>query len=144
MPASDAAVTATDPRPPADTAPAMDAAQARLQRTLKLVVAGLAALLLAGLLTVVGRVIYLASSPRTQPGAATAAAPAPASAGAGAIRPELKLALPPGAQVKSVSLAGNRLAVHYDAGAGSGIAVIDLETGRTITNVAIEPQVAPR
>jgi hypothetical protein len=118
----------------------MDAAQARLQRTLKLVVVGLAMLLLAGLLTVVGRVIYLASSPRTQPGAPAAAAPAPD----GAIRPELRLALPPGAQVRSVSLAGNRLAVHYDAGSGSGIAIIDLKTGRTITSVAIEPQAAPR
>ena len=69
MPASDAAVTATDPRPPEGTAAAADAAQARLQRTLKLVVVGLAMLLLAGLLAVIGRVIYLASSPRTQPGA---------------------------------------------------------------------------
>ena len=137
MPASDAAVTAPDQRPPEGTAAATDA-QARLQRTLKLVVVALAMLLLAGLLTVIGRVIYLASSPRTQPGAPTAAAPAPA------IRPELSLALPPGAIVRSVALAGNRLAVHYDAGAGSGIAVLDLQTGRMITNVAIAPRAEAR
>ena len=35
----------------------------------------------------------------------------------------------PGAQVRSVSLSGNRLAVHYDAGAAPGIAVLDLQTG---------------
>jgi hypothetical protein len=136
MPASEA-VTAPDPRPPEVTAAAA-AAQARLQRSLKLVVVALAMLMLAGLLTVIGRVIYLASSPRTQPGTPTSAAPTPA------IRPELSLALPPGAIVRSVALAGDRLAVHYDAGTGTGIAVLDLQTGRVITNVAIEPKSGPR
>jgi hypothetical protein len=136
MPASDA-VTASDQRPPDSAAAAADA-QARLQRTLKLVVVALAVLLLAGLLTVIGRVIYLASSPRTQPGAPASAALSPA------IRPELSLALPQGAVVRSVALEGNRLAVHYDAGGGAGIAVLDLETGRVITSVAIEPGAAPR
>ncbi len=55
-----------------------------------------------------------------------------------AIRPEQKLGLPAGAQVRAVSLSGNRLAVHYDAGGAEGIAVLDLQTGATITTVAIE------
>jgi hypothetical protein len=41
-------------------------------------------------------------------------------------------------------LEGNRLAVHYDAGGGAGIAVLDLETGRVVTSVTIEPGAAPR
>ncbi len=101
--------------------------EAPLQRNLKLVVFGLGFLIFAGLAVIVGRVIYLASAPGTQP-----AAPMPA------IRPEQSLQIPPGAQVRSISLSGNRLAVHYEAGAQAGIAVIDLETGRTITNVAVQ------
>ena len=106
------------PRPPS---------AARLQRNLKLVVFALGFLIFAGLAAIVGRVIYLASGPATQP-----AAPMPA------IRPEQSLQIPPGAQVRSISLSGNRLAVHYEAGAHAGIAVIDLETGRTVTNVAVQ------
>jgi len=117
--------------------------QQRLQRVLKIVVATLAVLLFAGLAVAVARVIYLASAPVAQPSrSAQTAAPTPAPTPA--IRPEQTLALPAGAQVRSVSLSGNRLAVHYDVGASSGIAVLDLQTGRTITNVAIEAKAAPR
>jgi hypothetical protein len=102
--------------------------EARLQRILKSVVVVLAILLFAGLVLAVGRVIYLASPSPTQP-----AAPTPA------IRPVQSLDLPSGAQVRSVSLSGNRLAVHYDVGGAAGIAVLDLLTGRMVTNVAVEP-----
>jgi len=123
-------MTATDaiaaPQAPETLAP-RHAADARLQRNLKIVVFGLGFVIFAGLAAIVGRVIYLASGPATQP-----AAPMPA------VRPEQSLQIPPGAQVRSISLSGNRLAVHYEAGAQAGIAVIDLETGRTITNVAVQ------
>lgn len=101
--------------------------EVRLQRNLKLLAFGLGFLIFAGLAAIVGRVIYLASSPATQP-----AAPMPA------IRPAQSVQIPPGAQVHSISLSGNRLAVHYEAGAQAGIAVIDLETGRTVANVAVQ------
>lgn len=121
-------------------APASCAAEAveaspeqRVQRVLKFIVVTLAILLVAGLLATVARVIYLASAPVAQP-ATAAPTPAPTPA----IRPEQSLALPAGAQVRSVSLSGNRLAVHYEVGSMSGIAVLDLQTGRTVTNVAIE------
>jgi hypothetical protein len=115
---------------PEHTAPeitAKDAAEARLQRNLKIIVAALAMMLVIGLLAVAGRVIYLASTKSAQPAAPTLA-----------IRPEQSLPLPAGAQVRSISLSGNRLAVHYEAGGRAGIAVLDLQTGRTITNVDIE------
>jgi hypothetical protein len=115
----------------------------RVQRVLKFIVVTLAILLFAGLLGAVARVIYLASAPVAQPataGLTTSATPAPTPA----IRPEQSLALPAGAQVRSVSLSGNRLAVHYDVGSASGVAVLDLQTGRTVTNVAIEAKPAPR
>ena len=67
------------------------AADARLQRNLKIVVVALAVLIFAGLATIVGRVIYLASGAPTQPAApglaiAAGAEPAPAGRGAGAVR----------------------------------------------------------
>jgi hypothetical protein len=109
------------------TSPGPTAAELRLQRNLKIVVIGLAVLMLAGLVAIVGRVIYLASGSPTQPAQAVPV-----------IRPEQKLGLPAGAQVRAVSLSGNRLAVHYEAGGAEGIAVLDLQTGATIATVAIE------
>jgi hypothetical protein len=135
-------------------APASGAAEAaeaspeqRVQRILKFIVVTLAILMFAGLLATVARVIYLASAPVAQPATAaltSTATPAPTPVPTPAIRPEQSLALPAGAQVRSVSLSGNRLAVHYDVGSASGIAILDLQTGRTVTNVAIEAKPAGR
>lgn len=130
MQASDGALAAPAERTRGAASPAPD--DMRLQRILKIVVVALAILLFAGLTLAVGRVIYLAApsgTRLTQPAAPTLA-----------IRPEQSLELPAGAQVRTVSLSGNRLAVHYDVAGAAGIAVIDLQTGRTITNVAIEPK----
>jgi hypothetical protein len=126
-------------RPSSSTGAAPE--QQRLQRVLKIVVGTLAILLFAGLAVAVARVIYLASAPVAQPLASVVtAAPTPAPA----IRPEQSLELPAGAQVRSVSLSGNRLAVHYDVGVSSGIAVLDLQTGRVMTNVAVEAKAGGR
>jgi len=107
MPASDVAAPAPDASATVEALP-----EQRLQRILKFIVVTLAILLFAGLLAAVARVIYLASAPVTQPVAA-GATPAPTSgttpAPTPAIRPEQSLALPAGAQVRSVSLSGNRL-----------------------------------
>ena len=103
------------------------AAQARLQRNLKFIVAALALLIFAGLAAIAGRIIYLASGASTQPAAPSLA-----------LRPEQILALPRGAAVRSVSLSGNRLAVHYEAGGVDGIAILDLQTGQTTTSVNIQ------
>jgi hypothetical protein len=39
--------------------------------------------------------------------------------------------------VRSISLSGNQMAVHYEMPEGSGIAVLDLATGRQATHVSI-------
>lgn len=114
-----------------EAAGALSPAEARLQRNLKIIVIALAVLLFAGLATVIGRIIYLASGQATQPAATVAT------------RPELSLQLPAGAQVRSISLSGDRLAVHYEAAGAEGIAVLDLRTGRPAASVGIE-RAAPR
>jgi hypothetical protein len=60
----------------------------------------------------------------------------PLSSGAG-------LQLPAGAQVRSISLSGDRLAVHYEAQGSEGVAVIDLATGQPVASVGIT-RAAPR
>jgi hypothetical protein len=113
--------------PTIDARSQLTSAEARLQRNLKFIVAALALLMFAGLAAIVGRIIYLASGTPTQPAVASLA-----------IRPEQTLALPAGAAVRSVSLSGDRLAVHYEAGGVDGIAVLDLQSGQAITSVNIQ------
>lgn len=110
-----------------ETAPGPSAAEARLQRNLRIVVIALAALIFAGLATVIGRVIYLASGTSTQRAVPSSAEP-----------PEgASLQLPAGVQVRSISLSGDRLAVHYEGAGAEGIALVDLKTGQTQTSIPI-------
>jgi len=97
---------------------------------LRLAVYGMGVLLIVGFLVIIGRIIYL-----------MAQSPAPASAAttetATALKSSAALALPPGASIRHVSLAGNRLAVHYDAPAGSAILILDLASGSVVSRIAI-------
>lgn len=127
MQASDGALAASTQQA-TDRSATLTASELRLQRILKMVVVGLAVLLFAGLAAIAWRVIYLASPSATQPAAPTLA-----------VRPEQSLQLPPGAEVRSISLSGSRIAVHYQAGADVGIAVFDLQTGRLVTDIAVKP-----
>ena len=61
---------------PQSRRPCRPAPTLRLQRNLKLVVIALAVLIFAGLATIVGRVIYLASGAPTQPAAPSLASQA--------------------------------------------------------------------
>jgi len=98
---------------------------ARVQGVLKFVVIALGVLLVAGLATVIGRVIYLALAPPAQPVVSSA------------VSSNQTLQLPHGSEVRSISLSGNQMAVHYEMPEGSGIAVLDLATGREATHVSI-------
>jgi hypothetical protein len=104
----------------------------RLQRNLKIVVAFLGFLILAGLTAVVVRVLQLASS-GAKIGAANVAAPI-------GVPREIPLELPKDARVVSTSVGGNRLAVHYESPTGTGIVVIDTDTGQRL--IVLRPQEA--
>lgn len=108
------------------------AARKRTERTLVFIVVFLGLLIVAGIVAVVLRIIYLSSQPAAQPAASPATA-TEAAADAG------KLALPAGAVVRSVSLAGDRLAVHYEAPGGAGIAVVDVASGTVVRRMDIVP-----
>ena len=113
----------TEPQDPTAPSP-------RTVLLLKIIVVGLAVLIVAGLAAVVWRIMHLASA---RP-AATAAATAPVSA---ALAARATLTLPDGAEIGAVALDGDRLAVHYRSSAGNGIAIIDLVSGREIARVML-------
>lgn len=120
---------------------------------LKTAVVVMAVILILGFIAIIARIFQLSSRVPPQPPAAVAIAVptglgatgpaataqgATASAGGAADRAlvaQARLALPAGASVRSLSLSGHRLAVHYEAPAGGGIAVVDLETGRTVSRI---------
>lgn len=116
---------------PSGRAGADAAARKRTERTLIFIVVFLGLLMIAGIVAVVLRVIYLSSQPAGQPTASPSRAEDRDRA--------IALALPPGSSVKSISLAGDRLAVHYDGAGRPGIAVVDLATGAVIRRVDLVP-----
>ena len=97
------------------------------ERLLMFIVAFLGLLIIAGLGAVLFKIIYLSSTPSPQ----QASSRPPENVGSGgAERPASgRLEIPAGAVVKSLSLDGDRLAVHYEAPGGAGIAIFDLTTG---------------
>lgn len=101
-------------------------------RGLKVAVILMAVILIVGFGVVVGRIVYLFQRPSAS--VATTAQPVE--------RAERNLTLPVGAIVRHVSVAGDRLAVHYDAPSGAGIRVLDLTTG-VQQQVSINPAGKP-
>lgn len=96
----------------------------RVQRNLKIVVAGLGALILVGLGAVAVRVV----------GMATGNGPSSRSVAAAA-GTTVSFDIPKGAKILSISLSGNRLAVHHDGPGGPGITIFDAETGRRVLDM---------
>jgi hypothetical protein len=99
----------------------------RLQRNLKIVVAGLGAFILLGLGAVAVKVVGLSTgnSPKVSSTYGTASSP----------ETSVRFDLPRGAKIVSISLSANRLAVHHDGPAGPGISIFDAETGRRVLDL---------
>jgi uncharacterized membrane protein len=114
--------------PETNAAGEMSASELRLQRNLKIVVVVLAVLLAAGLAAIVARIFYVASRPAAQPAVVSGEA----------LKAGLSMQLPAGADVRSISLSGDRLAVHYSAGGREGVAVLDLKSGAPLASVELK------
>lgn len=104
----------------------------RQVRLLRVAVIVMGVILICGLIAVIGRIGYLV----TRSGAGTVTSGAPLTA-------QITAQLPAGATVRHMALSGDRLALHYDAPSGAGIAVVELATGRTLSRINIVPE-APR
>jgi hypothetical protein len=106
-------------------------------KRLKVSIAVMSALLVIGIITLIGRVIYLASAKgdSTSPGAAVATSQATAAP----LLAEATLPLPTGARLISSQLQANRLLAHYTGAAGDGLLVLDLATGRVLSHIKVVP-----
>jgi hypothetical protein len=127
---------------PDSSAIAQAAALKTKERVLVFIVAFLGLCIVAGIAAVVLRIIYLSS---THEAASSAPEPVQASPAASAAPSSAtgSLSLPTGAVVKSVSLSGDRLAVHYEAAGEAGIAIVDVATGAEVRRIEIEPAGPP-
>lgn len=96
---------------------------------LKVAIIVMTAMLVIGVITLIGRVIYLASN-RSE---VATTAPAVGST----LKPEAAVALPPGHDVKSIGMSGNRLIVHHVGPAGDGVVILDLTTGQVASRIAV-------
>ncbi len=117
----------TNDQPQSPTADLMR--EQRLQRNLKIVVGGLAALILLGLGAVAVKVIGLASGGAPSAPSSRTVSVAPGST--------LSLEIPRGARIVSVSLSGSRLAVQHEGPSGAGIAIVDIDTGKRVADVKL-------
>jgi hypothetical protein len=101
----------------------------RQVRMLRIAVIAMGVILVLGFITVIARIVYLVN----RGSETTTAVSQP-------VRDAARLALPAGASVRHISLAGQRLAVHYDGPSGSGIVILDLQTGNPVSRVEIVPE----
>lgn len=97
-------------------------------RMLKIAIVVMGVMIVLGLFGIIARMFYLAST-RPSPTIASST-----------VLAEGRLSLPSGAVVKSTTISGDRLALQYDAPAGSGFVVLDLASGRVISRWRIEPE----
>lgn len=105
---------------------------------LKIAVTIMTGILVLGVLTLFGRIIYLVARPSPQTAAASSAAASVARNPAAAIT----VPLPTGAVVRQTSLSGERLAVHYEGPSGAGIVLVDTITGQIISRIELKPEPA--
>ena len=106
---------------------------ARQVRILKIAVIVMGILLVGGFAFVLAAIVYQASHPKQD----VAAPLAPMNSGAG---PVIELPVGRGAGVTSMSLDGNRLALHLSGGEGPEIVVINLASGKIVARVKLKPQ----
>jgi hypothetical protein len=104
----------------------------RQVRVLKIVVIVMGILLVGGFAFVMAAIVYQASKLGEKAPGAPETAPI-------AI-PQGQFVIPPGATVSSMSLDGDRLALHLQTSTGPEIAVIDVTTGKVLSRIKINDQ----
>jgi len=101
----------------------------RQVRVLKVAVIVMGLLLVGGFAFVLAAIVYQAS----QGGQGSAA-------GAGVTGVEAELPIAKDATVTSLSLDGDRLALHLQSSAGPEIVVVDLKSGKVVARIGLKPQ----
>lgn len=107
----------------------------RQVRILKIAVIAMGVLLVGGFLFVIGVIAYQASN-LGQGKSSTQDKPAVVSSNV-LSGSEAELAIPAGATVSSMALDGDRIALHVTSSAGQEIVVIDLTSGKVISQIRL-------
>jgi hypothetical protein len=105
----------------------------RQVRILKIAVILMGILLVGGFAFVLAAIVYQASHPKQD--VAVSLPAVNMSAG-----PAIELPVGRGAGLSSMSLDGNRLALHLNGGEGPEIVVIDLASSKIVARVKLKPQ----
>lgn len=102
-------------------------------RILQYVVIALGIILIAGFVTVIGRIIYLMTkTSTTAPRAVVGTALEPIEAPFG-------IDLPDGAQVTEMSLDKLHMALRYSSPGKEGIVIVDIATGKVVRRLELRP-----
>jgi hypothetical protein len=118
---------------PVPSAAAMGATLSDTQiKRLKIAIAIMSLMMIVGMVTLIARVIYLASG---RPEQARMVGTAPQTLPDMVV--DAKLLLPAGTSLKSTQLSGNRLVAHYAGGQREGVMILDLATGKLLSHVRI-------
>ena len=102
----------------------------RQVRVLKIAVIVMGILLVGGFAFVLAAIVYQASK-----GGQESGAPAAVLSGV-----ETELSIPKDATITSMSLDGDRLALHLNTAAGPEIVVFDLRRGKVISRLRLKPE----
>jgi hypothetical protein len=102
-------------------------------RMLRAAVIGMGIILVLGVLALIGRIAYLAKSGGTTTNPTTSASTIPLK-----LAPDVRVALPVGAVIKSTSVTADRLTVAYSDAIGDGLFIVDLTTGQILSRVRFE------
>ena len=100
-------------------------------RALKIAIVVMAILIVLGLVGVIARIMYLASTKPTARPVASQATPSAV---------EARIPVPAGAVVKSMTLDGDRMALHFESPTGAGITIVDVASGKVVSRWHLVPE----
>jgi hypothetical protein len=104
-------------------------------KALKIAIVVMGIMIIAALLAIVGRVIYLSAN---KPASETSQALPAITASTPAFAPQHAFSLPSGAKIVRMSVEGNRLLVHYDLAGTPHATIYDLSSGTRLSDITFQ------
>lgn len=105
-------------------------------KALKIAIVVMGVMIVAILLAIVGRVIYLSSDKPS----ASAALPVAAAGEQADLAPSHTFSVPPGTRIRQMTLRGNRLLVNLEIDGTSRARIYDLTNGTLLSEVTFAPE----
>ena len=106
-------------------------------KALKIAIGAMGIMIIAALLAIVARVVYLSASTPASKATRTAAA---VTAKAPEFAPKHVFSLPPGAEIERMSVEDNRLLVHFTTSGNPQAHLYNLSNGKLLSAITVEQQ----